>query len=71
MRGMEYVKKVELMYKVSYHTKVYMPYYEFYVELPQEELGTPNNINHYGLYYVPAVEGKYIENMPVYNGEFN
>ena len=46
-----------------------MPYYRFYVELPEE---TQNNgLNTYGAYYVPAVESRYISNMPTWEGSFN
>lgn len=68
--GAEYIRKVELVYKNSSREKIFMPYYRFYVELPEfkhEDTG----LNTYGAYYVPAIEGKYIENMPQWNGEFN
>ena len=48
-----------------------MPYYKFYVELPEDENRLGHGLKNYGIYYVPAVEGKYIENMPIYNGSFN
>lgn len=70
-RGLEYIKKTELIYRISYREKTYIPYYRFYVELPENEFATPQGLKHYGFYYVPAVEGKYIENMPVYDGSFN
>lgn len=69
--GLESVAKVELVYRIGQY---FMPYYRFYVELPdleghtrQEELG----LKTYGAYYVPAVEGAYISNMPVWDGGFN
>ena len=68
--GEEYIRKVELIYRNSSHEKVFMPYYRFYVELPEykrEDTG----LNTYGAYYVPAVEGQYIENMPIWAGDFN
>lgn len=67
--GSEYVKKVELIYRNASSEKTYMPYYRIYVELPSMKLD--NGLNTYGAYYVPAVEGKYIENMPVWDGRFN
>lgn len=45
-----------------------MPYYRFYVELPEEE---SDGMKTYGAYYVPAVEEKYISNMPLWDGSFN
>ena len=67
--GSEYVKKVELVYRSSNREKTYLPYYRIYVELPSMKL--ENGLNTYGAYYVPAVEGKYIENMPLWDGAFN
>ncbi len=67
--GVEYVKKVELVYRTSTTEKLFMPYYRFYVELP--DMKHENGLNDYGAYYVPAVEGQYIENMPVWDGSFN
>lgn len=68
---LEYIKKTELVYRISYREKTYIPYYRFYVELSEDKFYTPQGLKHYGFYYVPAVEGKYIENMPIYDGSFN
>lgn len=62
MPGLEYVKKTELVYRTGNRETYYMPYYRFYVELPQEE--QENGLKTYGAYYVPAVEEAYISNMP-------
>lgn len=73
MPGEEYIAKVELIYRTSPSEQVFMPYYRFLIELPEasplmkEEFG----LKDYGAYYVPAVEGKYIDNMPTYDGRFN
>ncbi len=67
--GEQYIKKIELVYRNETWTKVYMPYYKFYVELPS--MKRENGLNTYGAFYVPAVQGKYIENMPVWDGGFN
>lgn len=68
----ENVKKVELIYRnVYWMDKIYLPYYKFYVELPELENRFGHGLKHYGIYYVPAVDGKYIKNMPVYNGNLN
>lgn len=67
--GAEHVKKVELVYRTSTTEKLFIPYYRFYVEFP--DMKHENGLNDYGAYYVPAVEGRYIENMPVWDGSFN
>jgi len=73
MPGIKYVKKVELIYRNIYWLdKIYMPYYKFYVELPEnQDIAIKNGLKTYGAYYVPAVEEKYISNMPTWNGMFN
>ena len=74
MPGINYVKKVELIYRTSSWEQYFMPYYRFYVELPDADMpvGTSKNgIKTYGAYYVPAVEGRYLTDMPVWNGQFN
>lgn len=68
----ENIEKVELIYRNTYWIdKIYMPYYKFYIELPERENWHGNGEKVYGAYYVPAVDSKYLENMPTYNGEFN
>lgn len=62
------VKKVELIYRNTRRDEIYMPYYKFYVEL---DLRVDGNMNCYGAYYVPAVESRYIENMPLWDGSIN
>ena len=47
----------------------YMPYYRFYVELPQE--AGENGMKCFGAYYVPAIAAEYIADMPLYDGHFN
>ena len=72
MPGEEYIAKVELVYRVGEYEKYYIPYYRFYVELPDAEYKENNNdTKTYGAYYVPAVEGRYISNMPLWDGHFN
>lgn len=63
------IKKVELVYRTGTREAMYMPYYRFFAELPGLEM--ENGLNQYGAYYVPAVEGKYITNMPMWDGSFN
>ena len=67
--GLDYVAKVELVYRTGSSEQYFMPYYRFYVELPGME--RENGLKTYGAYYVPAVEGEYISNMPVWDGRFN
>lgn len=67
--GAEFIKKVELIYRTGGYEEYYMPYYRFYVELPEAE--HENGLKDYGAYYVPAVEGSYLSNMPTWDGSFN
>lgn len=66
MPGMDYVKKVELIYFPSRWNQYFMPYYRFYVEVPDadmpEELRT-KDLKTYGAYYVPAIEDRYLTGM--------
>ena len=69
--GEEFIVKRELVYRDSYMQSIYVPYYLFYVELP-DEYDSKKGINCYGLYYVPAVESRYIANFSdVWNIRFN
>lgn len=65
----KFIKKVELIYRTGEHEECFMPYYRFFVELPEDE--RENGLKTYGAYYVPAVESSYISNMPVWDGSFN
>ena len=65
----DYVAGVELAYRNSKADEYFLPYYRFYVELPEE--ARDNGLKTYGVYYVPAVWERYIANMPVYDGGFN
>ena len=66
---MELVKKTELVYETSDYETYFLPCYQFYVELPEEE--KENGMKTYGLYYVPAVNGRYLEVFPPSRGVFN
>ncbi len=66
--GMEYAAKAELVYRTGSREDYFMPYYRFYVELPEWE---ENGLKTYGAYYVPAVSGEYLAEMPVWDGSFN
>lgn len=72
--GDKYVASVELMYSTGEMDEYFMPYYRFCVELPEER-----NANHevqerglltYGIYYVPAVEEKYLDGKPLWHFNF-
>ena len=69
MPGKEYVAKTELVYKTSSANETYLPYYRFLVELP--DMRQENGLKTYGAYYVPAVQRKYLTNMPLWDGSFN
>lgn len=57
MPGLEYAEKVELIYKNLSVEEYLMPYYRFYIELPEEE--RENGMKCFGIYDVPAIENKY------------
>lgn len=63
------IKKEELVYRSSVLEKTLMPYYRFYVELP--EMRRENGPTDFGAYYVPAVKPEYISNMPLWDGRIN
>lgn len=63
------VAKAELVYRNGGTEKYYMPYYKFFVEVPSDV--DKNGLKDFGVYYVPAVESRYISNMPVWDGSFN
>lgn len=63
------IKSVELIYRTGGYDEVFMPYYKFLIELTSME--RDNGLKTFGAFYVPAVEGKYIENMPKWEGQFN
>lgn len=67
--GLEYVEKVELVYRNGELEDCWMPYYRFYVRLP--EMMEDDGLQTFGAYYVPAVEGRFLTNLPVWDGSFN
>lgn len=69
MPGRKYIVKRELVYRTRIFENYYMPYYRFYVELPEEKM--EGGVKSYGAYYVPAVWEEYITNMPVWDGRFD
>lgn len=70
--GEEYIGKIELVYRTGRLEEIFLPYYRFYVLLPDAmNTGTNNGLKTYGAYYVPAISDEYIANMPTYDGRFN
>lgn len=61
--------RVELVYRNSRTEKTFLPYYRFYIELP--EMRRENGLTDYGAYYVPAIQEAYIRNMPLWDGSIN
>ena len=67
--GEEYIAHVELMYRTSGRDSGFMPYYKFLVEMPTME--RENGLKTFGAFYVPAVQSEFLENMPLWDGNFN
>lgn len=65
----ELICKVELVYRRSNTEKTFLPYYRFYIELP--EMRRENGLTDYGAYYVPAIQEEYIRNIPLWEGSIN
>ena len=61
--------KAELVYRNSKTEKTFLPYYRFYIELP--EMQRENGLTNFGAYYVPAIQEEYIRNMPLWDGTIN
>ncbi|MBM6917726.1 hypothetical protein [Intestinimonas butyriciproducens] len=66
---LEYIRKVELVYRSETYDTYFMLYYCFYVELPEQE--GKNGLKTYGTYCVPAVRSDHISNIPTSAGNFN
>ncbi len=70
--GIDYVKKVELVYRNTNRDEMFIPYYKFYVQVDITNVSSAElGLVDFGIYYVPAVEGRYIENMPQRDTSFN
>lgn len=71
--GEEYIGKVELVYRTGRLEEVLLPYYRFYVLLPDTMISSASDhgLQIYGAYYVPAIAAEYIANMPTYDGRFD
>ena len=71
--GEEAIGKVELVYRTGRLEEILLPYYRFYVLLPDSfnTNASGKALKTYGIYYVPALPDEYIVNMPTYDGHFN
>ena len=71
--GKEFIGKIELVYRAGRFEEVLLPYYRFYVQLPDtvNQSAAEKGLKTYGGYYDPAIEDEYITNMPLYDGSFN
>lgn len=59
------IAKVELVYHVSNICQKYLPYYCFYILMPEREGVTmTEGLKSYALVYVPAIRREYLENYP-------
>ena len=64
------VRAVELVYRAP-GEEVYQPYYRFWAEVEPEGIAPREGMITLGAYYVPAVESRYLEELPVWDGRFN
>lgn len=72
--GEEYVASVELVYNTGLTDEYFMPYYRFYVELPEardaNKEAQERGLLTYGIYFVPAVEEKYLDGKELWHFNF-
>ncbi len=67
------IRKVDIIYYTGNNQQLFMPYYRFYIWLnllPFERTGLPEDYEHYGFFYVPAVPEEYFVNYELFDGEF-
>jgi len=69
MPGESYIAHAELTYRTSRLDSIMMPYYNFLVEIPS--MARENGLITFGAYYVPAVRGDFLKNIPTWDGRFN
>ena len=62
--GKEFIKKTELVYRTVYTQEIFLPFYRIYVEMPT--MKRDYGLKTYGIFYVPAVEEKYLEKSPTW-----
>lgn len=64
------IRQSVLKYRFGSSDSVYMPYYVFYVLLENAPGELPDDLNTYGVYYVPAVSPAYYNEQPKWGGQF-
>ena len=67
------IRKVDIIYYTGNNQQLFMPYYRFYIWLdlfPFERTGLPEDYEHYGYFYVPAVPEEYFVNYKLFDGAF-
>ena len=66
----EMIAKEELVYRTGNANAIFMPYYCYYIALDHREEGVEmaDGLTLYGLVYVPAVSGAYLEDFPAWDG---
>lgn len=67
------IRKVDIIYYTGNNQQLFMPYYRFYIWLdrfPVDCTGLPEDYEHYGLFYVPAVPEEYFVNYKLFDGAF-
>ena len=72
--GADSIVKTDLVYREGPLEEYLLPYYRFYVALPEmeAEIGQlKEGLHIYGAFYVPAVPEEYIADLSVYDGHFN
>ncbi|MCD8007060.1 MAG: hypothetical protein LUF29_08890 [Oscillospiraceae bacterium] len=71
--GVEYIGKVELIYRTGAYEENFIPYYRFYVEIDPGygDSFYTLGMTTYAAYYVPAISEEYISDLTVWDGRFN
>ncbi len=70
--GEKYIGKVELVYRSGPFEEMLLPYYRFYVQIPQDsDKAAKLGLKCYGAYYVSAIADEDLGGLPLYDGYFN
>lgn len=62
--GEDFIEKVELVYRTGRLEEMLLPYYRFYVLLP-DHVVTDTGLKTCGIYYVPAIADAYVEDLHI------
>ncbi len=65
------IHKQALIYRATMDDATILPYYVFYVEDPTTLYGVAEGLICYNTYHVPAIEKKYINSLPLWDGTTN